>query len=309
MLSCAIVLFSFALGHSAPPAPWPVQPTAVLERFDPPEHPWGPGHRGIDLAAATGQPVRSMTPGRVGFAGTIAGKPVVTVLLADGRRVTYEPVHAAVASGSVVATGALLGHVAASGGHCGGLAGCLHLGLKRGDEYLDPLLLVRRPAILVPLEPPGSALGGVVRQRSGVGLGVGGPESFDRDMGVALGRREGGMAEELLDTAQVGAPLQDMGGRRVPEGVRGDLRHTRLAAQPMDDAADHPWIDAPPARPEEERLAGSLRGYLLAPLPPLLERPCGGASVGHRALAIPLAPHPHRAMEAVDSGEVEGAEL
>lgn len=153
-LPSAILLFSFSLGLASPPAPWPVEPTAVLERFAPPEHPWGTGHRGIDLAAATGQPVRSMTPGRVGFAGLIAGKPVVTVLLADGRRVTYEPVHAALSSGSPVTTGDLLGRVAESGGHCGGLAGCLHVGLKRGDAYLDPLLLVRRPAVLVPLHPP-----------------------------------------------------------------------------------------------------------------------------------------------------------
>lgn len=153
-LPSAILLFSFTLGLTAPSPPWPVEPTAVLERFSPPEHPWGAGHRGIDLAAATGQPVRSMTPGRVGFAGSIAGKPVVTVLLTDGRRVTYEPVDAALSAGTPVRAGDLLGHVAASGGHCGGLAGCLHLGLKRGDEYLDPLLLVRRPAVLVPLHAP-----------------------------------------------------------------------------------------------------------------------------------------------------------
>lgn len=209
-LPTAIVLFSFALGLATPPTPWPVEPTAVLERFAPPEHPWGSGHRGIDLAAATGQSVRSMTAGHVGFTGSIAGKPVVTVLLADGRRVTYEPVHPALAPGSPVVAGSLLGHLAESGGHCGGRAGCLHLGLKRGDEYLDPLLLIRRPAVLVPLDPPRSGLRGLVGQRPRVGLRIGGPQPLDRDMGVPLGRGEGGMPEELLNTAEIGTALEYM---------------------------------------------------------------------------------------------------
>jgi hypothetical protein len=37
--------------------------------------------------------------------------------------------------------------------HCGALGSCLHWGLRRGDTYLDPLLLVRPRRIrLLPLD-------------------------------------------------------------------------------------------------------------------------------------------------------------
>jgi murein DD-endopeptidase MepM/ murein hydrolase activator NlpD len=159
LITAPILVFAFTLGISAPGPTWPVEPAAVVARFEPPAHVGAPGHRGIDLGASTGQTVRSITAGRIGFSGVIAGKPVVTVLLSDGRRVTYEPVHSAHAAGAPVAAGDVLGTVAASGGHCGGLAGCLHIGLLRGDRYLDPMTLFRRPAILKPLGfPPPSGL-------------------------------------------------------------------------------------------------------------------------------------------------------
>src|SRR6516164_10760782 len=45
----------------------------------------------------------------------------------------------------------------------------------------------------------------------GVGLAVAGLEPLDRDMRVDLGRRRGGMAEDLLHAAQVGAALEQVG--------------------------------------------------------------------------------------------------
>lgn len=147
----ALTLYAFVLGLPVAGPSWPVEPVAVVARFDPPASRWGPGHRGIDLGAQTDQPVRSATDGTIGFAGVIAGKPVVTVLLVDGRRVTYEPVRSTLRPGSPVAAGDLLGRVADLGGHCGGLAGCLHVGLLRGSTYLDPVVLFRRPSVLKPL--------------------------------------------------------------------------------------------------------------------------------------------------------------
>jgi len=157
MLSAPVLslsVFVFVLGLPVEGPVWPLDPVAVVDRFEPPDTPWGAGHRGIDLGARTDQTVRSVTDGVVGFAGVIAGKPVVTVLLADGRRVTYEPVHSALSAGTPVAAGDPLGRVAALGGHCGGLAGCLHVGLLRGATYLDPLVLFRRPSVLKPLTRP-----------------------------------------------------------------------------------------------------------------------------------------------------------
>lgn len=123
---------------------WPVgvRP-AVLRGWEPPASPYGPGHRGVDLAAAGGTPVRAVAAGRVSFAGPVAGRGVVSVELAGTGdpplRTTYAPVAAVVEEGDVVAAGEVLGSVRPAGSHC---AGCLHWGLLRGDVYLNPLSLL-----------------------------------------------------------------------------------------------------------------------------------------------------------------------
>ncbi|MFZ3395705.1 M23 family metallopeptidase [Rhodococcus sp. 7Tela_A2] len=127
---------------------WPLDPRpAVTRAFDPPDRNWLPGHRGVDLAASPGQHVRSAGDGVVVFAGTVAGKPVVSVDHPGGLRTTYEPVVAAVVSGRRIGRGDPIGTV--ESGHEGcPVAACLHWGLRRDrDEYLDPLPLVERPVI------------------------------------------------------------------------------------------------------------------------------------------------------------------
>jgi len=134
---------------------WPLHPEPdVVDRFDPPDDPWGSGHRGVDLAGRPGQPVRSALPGRVAFVGRIAGRGVVTVAhggAAAGTRTTYEPVAATVAAGDRVAAGDVLGRLEVVGSHCFPAA-CLHWGWLRGQTYLDPLRLVGGgPVRLLPL--------------------------------------------------------------------------------------------------------------------------------------------------------------
>ena len=120
---------------------WPLSPPTVARRFDPPPRPWLAGHRGVDLAAAPGVAVRAAGPGRVTYAGVVAGRGVVSVTHAGGLRTTYEPVTAGVAVGDPVATGDELGELQA--GHPGcAAAACLHWGLRRGELYLDPLALL-----------------------------------------------------------------------------------------------------------------------------------------------------------------------
>jgi murein DD-endopeptidase MepM/ murein hydrolase activator NlpD len=134
---------------------WPLDPEPdVVRRFEPPPHPYAAGHRGVDLAGAPGQPVLAALPGTVGFAGSIGGKPVVTVLH-GARRTTYEPVVASVEPGQDVAAGNVLGRLVTVDSHCFPAA-CLHWGLIRGrgadQEYLDPLTLVGGgPVRLLPL--------------------------------------------------------------------------------------------------------------------------------------------------------------
>lgn len=134
-----------------PVGTWPLRPRPeVVERFDPPADPYGPGHRGVDLAGRPGQQVRSALAGRVSFAGRIAGRGVV-VVRHGATRTTYEPVAAEVSVGDVVTAGSPLGRLELPGSHCFPRA-CLHWGWLRGETYLDPLRLVgATPVRLLPL--------------------------------------------------------------------------------------------------------------------------------------------------------------
>ncbi|QUI34154.1 M23 family metallopeptidase [Streptomyces alfalfae] len=154
---------------SSPPPPppprmataWPVGThPAVLRAWDPPATGYGAGHRGVDLAALPGSPVRAVAPGRVSFAGQVAGRGVISVEL-DGTgdpplRTTYEPVRPALKKGAKVTAGQQIGTLASPTGHCP--ASCLHWGLRRAEVYLDPLtllppwLLNRGPSRLLPIK-------------------------------------------------------------------------------------------------------------------------------------------------------------
>ncbi|MGY1497241.1 M23 family metallopeptidase [Streptomyces sp. QTS52] len=149
----------------APPTPtiarsWPVgSRPLVLRAWEPPPTPYARGHRGVDLAAAPGTPVRSVAAGRVHFAGRVAGRGVVSVELSGTGtpplRTTYEPVTATVVRGTEVTAGEVVGTVEIGAGHC--TTACVHWGLLRGDTYLDPLallppwLLHRGPSRLLPV--------------------------------------------------------------------------------------------------------------------------------------------------------------
>ena len=162
-LSFPTGLSPVAAAPEQPVGVWPLEPEPeVMQGFSPPPHPYAPGHRGVDLAGHAGQQVRAALTGTVGFAGSIAGKPVVTVLH-GGRRTTYEPVVASVTRGDEVAAGDVLGRLVVTDSHCFPGA-CLHWGLIEGtgteEEYADPLTLVGGgPVRLLPLwrEEPVSA--------------------------------------------------------------------------------------------------------------------------------------------------------
>ncbi|MER5210777.1 M23 family metallopeptidase [Streptomyces sp. NPDC002838] len=139
---------------------WPVgiRPQ-VVRTWEPPPTPYARGHRGVDLAAVPGTPVRAVAAGRVSFAGQVGGKRVVSVELTGTGdpplRTTYEPVRASVKKGDEVEVGEMVGTAEPTGSHC--TARCVHWGLRRGDTYLDPLsllppwLLRRGPSRLLPV--------------------------------------------------------------------------------------------------------------------------------------------------------------
>jgi murein DD-endopeptidase MepM/ murein hydrolase activator NlpD len=170
---------------------WPLLPVPeVVAGFDPPDSPWGAGHRGVDLGGSPGQRVRAALAGRVAYAAALAGRGVVVVVHGD-TRTTYEPVASEVEVGEVVRAGETLGRLQQLGSHCFPRA-CLHWGWLRGTTYLNPLGLVgARPVRLLPFGgTSGPALGVTPRWFSGswMGLLVGPPQPVSGDMGVELRR-------------------------------------------------------------------------------------------------------------------------
>lgn len=125
----------------------------VVRSFDPPKRRWQAGHRGVDLAAPVGSKVMATAAGRITFAGQLAGRGVM-VVDHGAVRTTYEPVMALRRVGDEVRGGDVIGRL--EPGHDCRRPGvnCLHLGLRRGEAYLDPGLLLglASPVRLLPAD-------------------------------------------------------------------------------------------------------------------------------------------------------------
>jgi murein DD-endopeptidase MepM/ murein hydrolase activator NlpD len=131
-----------------PPLPPPLR---VLDGFQAPSQRWGPGNRGVDLAATTGEPVYAGAAGTVVYAATLAGREVISIAV-GGEHLTYEPVHAIVALGAAVTAGQLIGYLAAEVDDCGPPGSCLHWGVRLAGSYVDPLGLLGGPSVrLLPI--------------------------------------------------------------------------------------------------------------------------------------------------------------
>ncbi|MFF2192875.1 M23 family metallopeptidase [Streptomyces sp. NPDC058157] len=170
MTTTLLLTLLFALSGALVPAPGAVPaegafravrplpaPLSVARWWDPPPTPYAAGHRGVDLSAPAGAQVRAVGPGRVHFAGPVAGRGVLSLTLPGGLRTTYEPVRPLVAEGEAVTAGQVVA-VLTEGSHCPGP--CLHWGLLAGeDAYRNPLALLPRSAPrLLPSAPEAPAL-------------------------------------------------------------------------------------------------------------------------------------------------------
>jgi murein DD-endopeptidase MepM/ murein hydrolase activator NlpD len=105
----------------------------------------------VDLGPTSdGAPVTAPSDGVVTFAGVVVDRPVLTIDQGEGLRSSFEPVTTELGSGDVVRKGQVIGTV--EPGHCNNAA-CLHWGVRRGEDYVNPLGFVAdmRPSILLPL--------------------------------------------------------------------------------------------------------------------------------------------------------------
>ncbi|WP_169814072.1 murein hydrolase activator EnvC family protein [Actinomadura kijaniata] len=199
---------------------WPLTPVPeVLRAFSPPPAPWLAGHRGVDLAARPGQAVLAAGPGRVSYAGRLAGRGVVAITHGV-LRTTYLPVRPSVKRGSMIASGARIGVVEGTPRHCA--ASCLHWGLLDASGYRDPLALVRPQVRLLPRWPGSRARPSAEKAPPEPPLRLG-----LRDASTATG---GALTGVLLTSALVFARRRTRPGppRRPPTGVIDLERERRL---------------------------------------------------------------------------------
>ncbi len=134
---------------------WPLAgKPRVVRVFDLPAQPWLSGHRGVDLLAAQGSAVVAPIEGVVSFSGVVADRPVLSLAVAGGLRLSFEPVRSELKAGDAVIRGQHLG-VLEGPTHCRDPAlggSCLHWGVRRGEDYVNPLQFVLdlRPSVLLP---------------------------------------------------------------------------------------------------------------------------------------------------------------
>jgi murein DD-endopeptidase MepM/ murein hydrolase activator NlpD len=133
---------------------WPLRPAPLVIRgFALGPTPWSPGHRGVDLAARPGDQVLAPANGVVSYTGVLAGRPVLSLDHGGGLVSSFEPVSSQLARGTQVRQGQPIGELEAGPGHCSPEA-CLHWGVRRAGQYINPLSLLpgpRGPVILLPL--------------------------------------------------------------------------------------------------------------------------------------------------------------
>jgi hypothetical protein len=142
----AVLLTLLALPVSDAAAAWrsPVD-GPVARGFDVGPDPFEAGlHRGVDLIAPPGTPVRAPCGGPVVVAGRVGTSGRLVTLLCGRWRVTHMPLATiAVRRDATVSRGDVLGTVAASRAHAG-----LHLGVRREGTrfgYVDPLRFFGAP--------------------------------------------------------------------------------------------------------------------------------------------------------------------
>lgn len=259
----ALALTVLCLASVVPRAPVAAAPVAgpwvrpvdggVVRPFVAPPSRYGAGHRGADLAAASGTPVRAANAGTVSFAGAVAGSLHVVVAHGGDLRTSYSFLaRVDVRRGQQIARGQVVGLAGGTGGDHG--PGLLHLGLRIGDAYVDPMRLfapadLTRLIRLVPVDAPDQAgLRSPAAEARALADGLHLPTGVDRMLhppGPGLleqvGDALGGIGGALLEAAGASAGwLLDhtLAGPLVDDARRAGARLLRWAASRLDCTSD-----------------------------------------------------------------------
>lgn len=128
-------------------------PLRISETYSLPNGPYRAGHRGIDLPATVGDPVRAPVTGTVSFVGKVVDRPVLSIRIDEHTTVSFEPVTSDLSEGDPVFRGGVFGSVGArettdGAEHCA--TACLHLGVRVDGEYVNPLRFLRSKPVLLP---------------------------------------------------------------------------------------------------------------------------------------------------------------
>lgn len=77
-------------------------------------------------------------------------------------------------------------------------------------------------------------------------------EPICADVGVALRGLQGGVAEDLLDAAQIRTAVEKMRGGGMAQIVGGNIGHPRAAGRTVHHVAQRARVEAPTLRPQKE---------------------------------------------------------
>ena len=209
----------------------------MVRSFDAPASEYEAGHRGVDFGVAAGTPVRAANDGVVSFAGSVAGTLHVTVSHDGGLRTSYSFLSSvAVRAGQTVARGDVVGSTGGVGNDHDGTV--LHLGLRIGDRYVDPMVLFRPTDLtklvrLVPAGEPNETPWSPARER--------------RDLQVSLAPARARGSEPFLDRrppsrATAGSPSWATPSTRCAASATGSATASTTRSTPGSASSTPPPI-------------------------------------------------------------------
>ena len=116
---------------------WPVT-GPILRGFDPPDSPYGSGHRGIDIGTAVGTAIVAPAAGVVSFAGKVGGQLFLTIAHGGAVQSTASWLtDVLVHEGDTVEEGQVVAHT--GWGHPTEPLPHLHFSVRLDGVYVDPL--------------------------------------------------------------------------------------------------------------------------------------------------------------------------